>query len=286
MPSRGERRLARSGFVVAVAALTACHVYNPVDEIQYRSFDDTRTAVRAILDDLPATTRVYAVGEYHPTRSQVERGSPLARFTTEIIGLLEPRARHLVVEAWLEDACRADGVQAQLAAALRRSAAVRSDVDQLREETARRQIATHDLPITCIEHASMLDARGRVDFLRLLMLVTEKLHDTTRALVTTGHEVIVYGGALHNDLYPRYALEELSYAQTLAKELGGGVVEVDLVVPEIVAPMMMVRQEPWFPLLGLASPGRVIVWRRGANSYVVILPAQSEAVAQVALPPA
>ena len=44
----------------------------------------------------------------------------------------------------------------------------------------------------------------------------------------------------------------------------------------------MIRDEPWFPLLGRASPERVIVWRRGPSSYVVILPAQSDAVARVA----
>ena len=41
--------------------------------------------------------------------------------------------------------------------------------------------------------------------------------------------------------------------------------------------MPMVRDEPWFPLLGRASPDRVIVWNRGPGSYVVILPAQSDA---------
>ena len=96
--------------------------------------------------------------------------------------------------------------------------------------------------------------------------------------------MIVYGGALHNDLYPRWPLEELSYARDLARDLGGGVLELDLVVPEIVAPMAMVRGEPWFPLLGLASPDRVVVWERGPDSYVVMLPAQSEDVGRVARP--
>jgi hypothetical protein len=65
-------------------------------------------------------------------------------------------------------------------------------------------------------------------------------------------------------------------------EAGVRVLEIDLVVPEVVAYMPMVRDEPWFPLLGRASPDRVIVWDRGPGSYVVILPAQSDAVAMVA----
>jgi hypothetical protein len=62
------------------------------------------------------------------------------------------------------------------------------------------------------------------------------------------------------------------------------VLEIDLVVPEIVAPLPMVRDEPWFPLLARASPERTIVWKRGPSSYVLILPARSEAVAKVAQP--
>ena len=46
--------------------------------------------------------------------------------------------------------------------------------------------------------------------------------------------------------------------------------------------MNMIRTEPWFPLLGRAAPGRVLVWQRGPGSYVVILPVQSEEVSRVA----
>ncbi len=155
---------------------------------------------------------------------------------------------------------------------------------ELHHLVASSRLQTHGLPITCIEHSSVLDGRGRVDFLRLLLMVTEKLGDRARALSAGGRSVIVYGGALHNDLYPSWPLAELSYAAGLAEELGGGVLELDLVVPELVAPMAMIRREPWFPLIGRASPDRVLVWQRGPGSYVVILPAHDETVARVAKP--
>jgi hypothetical protein len=136
--------------------------------------------------------------------------------------------------------------------------------------------------MTCIEYDAVIDASGHVDFLLLLELITGKLAETTRSLVAKDRAVIVYGGALHNDLYPRWPLESLSYAKSLSQELGGRVLEIDLVVPEAVAAMDMIRSEPWFPLLGRASPSRVLIWQRGPASYVVILPAQSEEVAKVA----
>jgi hypothetical protein len=271
--------------VAMVACLGACTIYDPVDEIPHAEYATTRQAVRAILGEEPVV-QVYAIGEYHPTRVVAAR-SPLARFTNEIIELLQPGAQHLVVESWLRDQCRSSEVaqiDMQVLRVTNRAPAQASELQRLIATSRGLAVETHGLPITCIEHASVLDGRGNVDFLRLLMLVTEKLSDTTHALLAQGRSVIVYGGALHNDLYPAWPLEDLSYARPLAGELGGGVLELDLVVPEIVAPMAMIRREGWFPLLGRASPDRVIVWERGPGSYVVILPALDGEVAKLARP--
>jgi len=271
----------RSAVVACAAVLVACATYDPVDELPHREFATTGDAVRSILAE-SGEVQVYAVGEYHPIRTILKRHSPLAHFTSEIIGLLEPHARDLVLEAWFDASCVSGGdpIQAQIQAATSRPPSTRADLANLVAAGHRMNIETHGLPMTCIEHSSLLDPRGRVDFLRLLELVTDKLHDATEHLVRRGHAVIVYGGALHNDLYPRWPLEELSYAHSLAPEIS--VLELDLVVPEVVAPMKLLWQEPWFPLLARASPARVIVWERGPGSYVLILPAQSEAVAKVA----
>jgi len=274
-----------AALVVVFCAQAACLVpYNPVDEIRYREFPDSVSAVRAILDDAgPAW--VYAVGEYHPRAMPNAPKSPLARFTTEIMDLLIPRARHLVIETWPDDGCTATGaVSREVAAVTGRPTAAGTQIEALVMKSAAARLQTHGLPMTCIEHGALLDAMGRVDFLRLLELVTEKLGKTARDLVESERAVIVYGGALHNDLYPAWPLESLSYAHQLSADLGGGVVELDLVVPEVVAPMPMVRREGWFPLLGLASPDHVIVWERGPESYVVILPAQDLEARKVALP--
>jgi hypothetical protein len=273
--------------LLAIVMLGACTLYDPVDEIPHREYRTARDAVAAILAD-ETSVKVYAIGEYHPTRAAVARQSPLARFTGEIVQLLEPRAQHLIVEAWLDDTCRsrdAEAIQMQVLRVTNRTPTQASDLQALIATSQGMQMHTQGLPMTCIEHSSVLDGRGRVDFLRLLLLVTEKLGDAARALISQGRDVIVYGGALHNDLYPQWPLEELSYAKLLDDDLGGGaVLEIDLVVPEIVAPMAMVRREPWFPLLGRAAPDRVVVWARGPGSYVVILPAQDHEVAKVAKP--
>ncbi len=268
----------------------ACAAYDPVAEVphDHREFADTPSAIAAILAET-TPPKIYAVGEYHPTRASADR-SPISRFTDDVIGLLEPRAGELVVETWVDN-CGETGMQAQLQQQLGRPAATGLEVRRLVFESMNlRKMTAHGLAISCLEHEAMRDRTGSIDFLRLLELVTGKLHDATLDALArarpTRPAVIVYGGALHNDLYPRWPLESLSYALPLAQELGGGVLELDLVVPEVVAQMPMIRQEPWFPLLGRASPARTIVWQRGPNSYVVILPAGTEFPAWEFGPPA
>jgi len=263
-----------------VVLLVACNAYDPVAEIDHREYPDARSAVSAILANVPSA-RVYAVGEYHMTRAAgAGFPSPMSRFTGEIIDLLAPHAQHLVVEAWLDDGCRADELGTKVAATTGRAHETASELDALVHASRERQLDAHGLAMTCIEQGAMLDGHGRVDFIRLLELITEKLHDAAEAYSDKG--VIVYGGALHNDLYPHWQLDDFSYARALKDKLHGGVLEIDLVVPEAVAPMPFVRQEPWFPLLARAAPGRAIVWEREPDSYVVILPAASTAVAKIA----
>lgn len=274
----------RAAVVAGAIALAACQAFDPIREVPrgHREVPTTAHAIAMILAENPPPL-VYAIGEYHPTRTAVSATSPLARFTREIIGMLEPYADHLVVEAWLDASCwKAPEVSRQLTSAMQRPTATQMEVLRLLERGRRLHLQTHTLPITCIEYDAVIDASGHVDFLLLLELVTEKLAETTRSLLASDRAVIVYGGALHNDLYPRWPLDSLSYARPLADQLGGRVLEIDLVVPEVVAPMQMIRMEPWFPLLGRASPARVLVWQRAPASYVVILPAQSEEVAKVA----
>jgi hypothetical protein len=268
---------------VGYKALSAAGAFDPVKEVphRHREFATTTDAVAAILAENPVP-RVYAIGEYHMTRDAIAATSPLARFTKEIIGMLEPHAQHLVIESWLDANCWGDKKD-PINAVLKKPEGVSMDVMRLVSTSKKLHMQAHTLPMTCIEYDSVVDFSGHVNLLLLLELVTEKLSETTAGLLADGtSSVIVYGGALHNDLYPRWPLDTLSYARPLSDRLGGHVLEIDLVVPEVVAGMEMIRAEPWFPLLGRASPARVLVWQRGPGSYVVILPAQSEEVARVA----
>src|SRR5690606_19408990 len=104
---------------------------------RHREVTTTAQAIAMILAENPAPL-VYAVGEYHPTRNAIAATSPLARFTREIIGMLEPFADHLVVEAWLDASCwSSSGAHQQLAAATQRPASTEMEVMRLIERSRR-----------------------------------------------------------------------------------------------------------------------------------------------------
>ncbi|HEY4181660.1 MAG TPA: hypothetical protein VGM90_32675 [Kofleriaceae bacterium] len=257
--------------------------YDPVDEIEFQAFPDARSALAAVLIEA-GPAKVYAVGEYHPTSKTANVKSPLSHFAS-MIDVIAPRAHHIVLESWLDDGCSAaKQVDAQIAATTDRSTGQAKNMDAFVMKGAQQKLVAHGLSITCLEQSTILDQHGRVDFYSLLQLITEKLGEAAEAFASDDRAVIVYGGALHNDLYPRWQLDSLSYAVELDKKLHGGVVEIDLVVPEIIAPMPMVRAEAWFPLIGRSAPGVAMVWQRGPHSFVIILPAESTAVARIALP--
>ena len=250
--------------------LAACNAggYDPVDEIPHRRYPDTASAIRAILDAGLDEPRVYAVGEYHPTQPLRGR-SPMQRFAREILPRLP--AQQLVLETWGDASCTSgDPVHVQVAAVTQRPPGAIDFASELA-----RTHRTYGLPMTCIEHSSMLDALGRVDFVRLLALVSDKLHEAARELLAEGSDVIIYGGALHNDLYPPWPLDDLAYGHALARQIS--VLELDLVVPEVVTPIQSLWIEDWFPLVAEATD-ETIVWQRAAGSYVLILASNQDAM--------
>src|SRR5512143_1931862 len=93
-------------WLTVLVALSACRAFDPVREVphRHREAPNTAAAIAMILAENPVP-RVYAIGEYHQTRDAIASTSPLARFTQEIITMLEPHAQHLVIESWLDANC-------------------------------------------------------------------------------------------------------------------------------------------------------------------------------------
>jgi hypothetical protein len=139
-------------------------------------------------------------------------------------------------------------------------------------------ITPHILKLSCADYKS-LTASGEVDYEKLLRLITEllqkKLVEVVRRREHDGshRNVLVYGGALHNDVSPKPELAPFSFGPAMQKQFGKNFVELDLYVPEFVERDASMKQEPWYPLYKKAArPDKTVVIRRAPGSYILLFP--------------
>ncbi|ACY16621.1 hypothetical protein Hoch_4123 [Haliangium ochraceum DSM 14365] len=244
----------------------------------HRSWPSLRSAFEATWEHSQragATIRVIGFGEYHQTADTAELRSALSRFTDEIVPALRGRVSDLVIETWPEpSACDAPAqrASAEIDTAIERPAQTQSELGRLLEQARASDIRPHILPFDCDTYRALLGADGAVDFEALLLAITERL----RAEVLAGleHEdavIAVYGGALHNDLYPAAGVSDFSYAAAVDKAAGGGYLEIDLIVPEFAAGVGSVARAAWAPLLEQTAPERVLALEARPRAHVFLL---------------
>jgi hypothetical protein len=248
--------------------------------LRHQVLPDAAAALEHILAG--RAPRVIGFGEYHQTAATADVPSAIGRFTAEMIDALAPHTSDLVVETWgIDGACGEPEatVTRQVAADTERPAETASEVVLLAERARALGIAPHALTVSCDDYQALLSG-GEVDYEVLLALVTRELGATAgKVLAHRGdgdgrrRTVAVYGGALHNDLYPYESTAEWSYVPALAALVGDDYVEVDLYVPEIIEGNALLAKERWYPLfVDLAGPDRVVLIERAPRSYILILP--------------
>jgi hypothetical protein len=110
--------------------------------------------------------------------------------------------------------------------------------------------------------------------LRMLARLTER--DLQRALAASSDDqvVLAYGGAMHNDLYPRPGNEPYSFASAIDRVTQGRFVELDLIPPEFVRETEVWQRQPWYATYraevqarAWRSADEVVLLQRG-RSYV------------------
>jgi hypothetical protein len=243
-------------------------------------FPTLAAAVTAFVGDAGG---VVAFGELHQTTPTPAGGarSTLARFTDEILPAIAPRTAHLIVETWISrgDCGQTEKhVTADVARTTERPAETENEIVRLLRRAKELGIAPHVLDVGCAEYRSLVGAGGQVDYDRLLTLTGQHLGRAVRQALALPRSadrplVVVYGGALHNDLNPDPALAAYSFGPDVDAVTGGAYREIDLYLPELVRRLAPLRQEPWYPVWRRAAPARgALLIRRGPRS-AVLLPA-------------
>ncbi|MBK8480653.1 MAG: hypothetical protein IPL40_05700 [Proteobacteria bacterium] len=264
-----------------------------------RRMASPRAALRAILrQEQPS---VIGIGEYHQRAGQRGAASSLHRFTRELLPLLARRTSDLVIETWITDgSCGATEAQvvSDVARTIARPARTEDELLTLVKRAQHYRIRPQILTVGCADYARLL-APGAVDYAGLLALTANKLREKLTALLGVradpirraaddalrelsgtlagGRElVLVYGGALHNELHPTPETATISYAPAVSRAANDRYLELDLFVPEYIEePDSLLRTEPWFPLFERASsPRHTLLIQRAERSYVIVFARQ------------
>jgi hypothetical protein len=233
-------------------------------------------AIEAFLGD---ATGVVAFGELHQTTKTAGVRSSLARFTDEILPAIAPRAAHLIVETWVS---RGDcgetekKVTGDVARTTERPAETENEIVRLLRRAKELGIAPHVLDVDCHAYQTLVTSTGGVDYDRLLTMTGQHLGRAIQQALALPRPadrplVLVYGGALHNDLEPTPELAKYSFGPAIDALTHGDYREVDLYVPALIATLPALRVERWYAAWRPtgAKPGATLIRRQPRSAVLV-----------------
>jgi hypothetical protein len=244
------------------------------------------SATAALEAPLAGAAGVVAFGEVHQDESGVATRSALTRFTDEILPALAPRASHLIVETWVTTGSCGESearVTEDVARTTERPVQTESEIVRLLRRAKEGGVAPHVLSVSCAEYASLTGGakqKASVDYDKLLKLTERHLETAIRQALLLPRSpqrplVLVYGGALHNDLHPAHALAPYAFGPAIHALLHGDYREVDLYVPEFVEKLPAMRGERWYDVwrgAASADAGQVVTIPRSSRSTILVFP--------------
>lgn len=252
-----------------------------------RLYDSPAKALSAVLAEKPL---VLAVGETHAQQGSEGVESATKRFTEQLLPELKGRASDLLLELWLGNS----RCQKQVKKVAKKQKVVtkhqaKSDQNEfIALGTAAKHlgIQPHALRPSCKEYDKILKA-GPNDVEQMLDMIARLTGNDLLTLAKRNEKdgkdaklVIAYGGAMHNDLYPRKGLEQWSFGKRVDEATGGHYAALDLIVPEFVKDTKAWRSLAWYPYFKRGQyPGKTRLYHPGKGSWVLVFPAGNAAPA-------
>jgi hypothetical protein len=247
-----------------------------------RLYDSPQGAFEEVLRLFSEEPFILGIGEYHQTGDRPRVKSAIKRFTQSLLPLLQKRASDLVTETWIAPG-RCGEVEKQVTRkiekTIQRPATTEDEVLTLLRTASDRGIDPHILTVGCEDYQDLLLPDGQLDTERLLKTVTELMRDKAQSLITRNREkrskkaVVLYGGALHNELEPREDWKDFSFGPDLDAFAQGRYVQLGLFVPELVESDEDARQEAWFPQLEkYVSRSKTLLISLGPRAHLLVFP--------------
>lgn len=275
--------LACAGAVLSTPAEGSANS-TPIPRPETPTVENFPSAAAALEKILQIPARVIAIGEYHQTTATTAIRSSVSRFADEMLPTLSQFATDLVVETWISTgSCGATEKQVthDVEVTTERPPETENEIVTLLKRAKGAGLAPHVLSMSCKDYRSVTNRSGETDFAKMLTLTRDRIQDEVlRSLaVPPGppgrpvRTVAVYGGALHNDLYPAREDKAYAFGRSLFAKANGEYLEIDLFVPEYIAQDRRLAREPWFRIFRESStPGRALLIRRSARSFVILFP--------------
>ncbi len=224
-----------------------------------------------------------AIGEAHAPRGATVP-SAASRFTGALLPMLAGRASDLLVELMMPPEGCAPATAAvrreQEPATSRQAAYDQSEYVAMGERARTLGIVPDMLRPTCadLDAIQSSDAGGLSASLETIARLTLKqamrlVDRDTASEADRGKTVVIYGGAIHNDLQPADGAERWTYAPALDEHAGGRLVALDLIVPEYIGDDAAWRALPWWHAYDRARLGRrTTLLHTGDRSFVLVFP--------------
>lgn len=255
----------------------------PIPVVEEPTVEHFPTAAAALEEVLRIPARVIAIGEYHQTKSTATIRSSVSRFADEMLPVLSRCATDFVVETWISTGSCGESetkVTHDVEVATERPPETENEIVTLLKRAKGAGLAPHILTMSCKDYRYVTDRSGETDFAKMLKLTCNRIQDEVLhwlnappSQVGRGRTVAVYGGALHNDLYPSRKDKAYAFGRSLFAKANGEYLEIDLFVPEYIADDRRLAAEAWFGLVREASKaGDALLVRRSARSFVILFP--------------
>lgn len=227
-----------------------------------------------------------AFGEAH-TPAGFEGTTTVARFTQGLLPALAPRASYLLVELLSPP----KGCEPARAAAQKESNAVTTgqastnQSEYLALGTRARELGiTPDiLRASCADLEAIQKAGDLgVDVMMqtIARLTTERARQMLKSTKPGRPLVLLYGGALHNDVHTRPGFEAWSYANAVSTAATGRYAEIDLVLPALVQDTPSWQKFAWYDAYKRLAPSALpALLPAGERSHALVLGAERTAPA-------
>jgi hypothetical protein len=224
---------------------------------------------------------VLALGESHAQKGAPNVPSTTARFTEQLLPVLEGTASSLVLELWVADGKCNKATEKKVAEQQKEVTKTQAEGNtnefvKLGEKSKSLGIVPFILRPSCDEYETIKKA-GDNAVLEMLAMITRNMKAKVESLFketekkSPGKMVVTYGGAMHNDIAPVAGREDWSYAADLDKLAKGRYVELDLVVPEYIKDNDSWRKLPWYG--SYEQPrfaGSVVLIKVAPKSYAMV----------------